>query len=92
MYKEKQMVSIVTSKKEDTGFWTVKFELVQSRKKEDGEWESKSIEANASSMSEESAFAQVQSEIMIYLHSVGGDLFTNPDIGKESEKWTKTPM
>lgn len=57
-------------------YWTVEQIITQSRKMEGKDWEKKSVSMRATDKLLERATDMTATSLMIYLDSLGGDLFT----------------
>jgi len=84
-YKYKKIVTVLLSTEKDEGY-LVDYKVVQSRSKDNENWEAREVSTTGYSKTQEKAFDIAASEMLFYLNSVNGDLFTVEEV----QQWNKT--
>lgn len=85
-YPIKKIVTIMQSTERPDGNFIVVYKIVQSRSLDGESWEAREASAEGYGKTIEKAFDQATTDILFYLNTVNGDLFS----AEELVPWDKT--
>lgn len=77
------VTTVTKATKGKDGYWSVEQTLIQSRSADNSEWETKKVSMRALDKDLNRASDIASTSIIVYLDSIGGDLFEEEDDAEE---------